>query len=305
MIFQKPLPKDFGAPTALPQTAAQAEDWQEVNRSFWETNPMRYDWRNRIRHPEFSREYYREIDARFFDDAIQYLPWKEIPFDSVIDFDSLARKDVLEIGTGCGSHAQILAERARSFTGIDLTEYAVNSTSKRLETFGLKGTLLQMDAEKMSFPDESFDFVWSWGVIHHSSDTGRILREIRRVLRPGGTAVTMVYHRSVWHYYVFAGFFHGVLMGDLLKTRSIHKTVQRCTDGGLARYYTRAEWRELVDPILEVESIQVCGSKAQLLPLPGGRMKDRIIHGIPDEAGRFFTNDLRLGSFLVSSMRKR
>ena len=305
MFFAKPILSDFADPTALPQTGDQASRWQEANRSFWENNPMRYDWRDRIPHEEFSREYYGEIDRRFFADAIQYIPWKRLPFDSVIDFDTLGTKDVLEIGTGSGSHAQLLAEHARSFTGIDLTEHAVKATQKRLQAFDLEGKLVQMDAENMAFPDESFDFVWSWGVIHHSSDTSRILREIRRVLRPGGRAATMVYHRSLWHYYVFAGFFHGVVLGDLLKTRSLHKTVQRCTDGGLARYYSEEEWRVMVSPILEIESVRICGSKAQLLPIPGGRAKDRVMKSIPDAAGRFLTSDLRLGSFLVSTMRKR
>jgi ubiquinone/menaquinone biosynthesis C-methylase UbiE len=54
-----------------------------------------------------------------------------------------------------------LARHAKSFTGIDLTDYAIKSTSERLKCFGLTGTILQMDAEEMSFSGSSFDFVWS------------------------------------------------------------------------------------------------------------------------------------------------
>src|SRR5205814_7381299 len=119
-------------------------------------------------------------------------------------------------------------------------------------------------------------------VIHHSADTRAILREIHRVLRPGGRAVTMVYHRSLWHYYVFGGFFHGVLRGNLLRTRSLHKTVQACTDGGLARYYSIGEWCRLVADLFDVEDVRVYGSKAQLIPLPGGRFKDIVMSLTPD-----------------------
>src|SRR5206468_2314200 len=129
--------------------------------------------------------------------------------DPLIDFDQLQNKDVLEIGVGNGSHAALLARHSGSFTGIDLTDYAVESTSKRLKCFGLAGIVRQMDAEQMPFADRSFDFVWSWGVIHHSSDTRKILSEIARVLRPGGRAVTMVYHRNWWNYYLFGGLING------------------------------------------------------------------------------------------------
>ena len=61
-------------------------------------------------------------------------------------------------------------------------------TSRRLKLFNIPGKVLQMDAEDMNFADYSFDFIWSWGVIHHSADTRRVLQEMHRVLRRGGTA---------------------------------------------------------------------------------------------------------------------
>ena len=139
------------------------------------------------------------------------MPWKKIPFDPLIDFDSLRDKDVLEIGVGNGSHAQLLAQSAQSFTGIDITDYAVNSTSERMRYFGFNAKIYRMDAEQMKFDDNTFDFVWTWGVVHHSSDTRRVLQEMHRVLKPGGHAITMVYHRSFWNYYIIGGLFRGIL----------------------------------------------------------------------------------------------
>ena len=139
---------------------------------------MRYDWRNSVGYEFGSREYYAEIDQRFLASANEYLPHRGRPFDQLIPYEELPSLDVLEIGIGHGTHAQLLAQTAKSFTGIDLTEAAKASTARRFELMGLNGRIMQMDAEVMSFPDASFDFIWSWGVIHHSADTRRVLGEM-------------------------------------------------------------------------------------------------------------------------------
>jgi SAM-dependent methyltransferase len=301
------VPEGFNSPTALPATEAQAVEWQNANRSWWETHPMRYDFSKGVEVEEFSPEFYKEIDARFFGDAGEYLPAKQIPFDALIDFATLPSQDVLEIGVGMGSHAQLLAERARSYTGIDLTEYAVNSTNTRMRAFGLDKPsvrIARMDAEQMDLPDNSFDLIWSWGVIHHSSNTRRILEEMHRVLRPGGTAVTMVYHRNFWNYYIYSGLFGGVVKGNLFRSGSLHKVRQTEIDGALARFYTVDEWKQVVSEFFTVGDIRIMGSKTELIPLPGGSLKSAILGVVPNAAARFFTNTCGMGTFLVSTLVK-
>ena len=83
---------------------------------------MRYDWNQQLGYEEFSKEFFEEVDRRFFDNAREFMPYKKIPFDPLINFDNLKDADVLEIGVGMGSHASLLAKYSRSFTGIDLTE---------------------------------------------------------------------------------------------------------------------------------------------------------------------------------------
>jgi len=266
---------------------------------------MRYDWEEGIGHPPFSREYYQEIDARFFAATRPFMPWKSVPFDTLIDFEGLARMDVLEIGVGCGTHAQLLATHARSFTGIDLTEFAVQCTSRRMGVFGLDAVIRQMDAEEMDFPDNSFDFVWSWGVIHHSANTRRIVEQIRRVLRPGGRAVIMVYHKNFWNYYVVSGFFRGFLGGQLRHVRSLNALLQQQTDGALARHYTQKEWATLVGDLFTIGYSRVYGMKVELLPIRRGRGKSIIENLIPDRVGRLLTNNGKLGTFLVSELTVR
>jgi ubiquinone/menaquinone biosynthesis C-methylase UbiE len=298
------LPEGFVSPTSLPENAEQASQWQAANRSWWERHPMRYDFKTKVEFQEFTKEFYSEIDRRFFSNAREYMPWRRIPFDPLIDFDSLRHKDVLEIGVGNGSHAQLLAAHAGSFTGIDLTDYAVTSTTERLRCFNLPGKILRMDAEELQFPDKSFDFIWSWGVIHHSSNTRQVLSEIHRVLRPGGKAITMVYHRSFWYYYILGGLFHGIIRGRLFKTRSLHQVTQEMIDGALARYYTIPEWTALVKQFFDLERVLVYGSKAEIVPLPGGAIKSALMACIPNPASRLFTNRLRMGYFLVSALKR-
>jgi SAM-dependent methyltransferase len=111
-------------------------------------------------------------------------------------FPEGAGRDVLEVGVGMGAdHLEWARVRPRRLAGIDLTSRAVEHTSARLALYGLSSELRVGDAETLPFPDNSFDLVYSWGVLHHSPDTPRAVEEVRRVLRPGGSARVMMYHR--------------------------------------------------------------------------------------------------------------
>jgi SAM-dependent methyltransferase len=302
--FKCAAPVGFTGPTALPADNSQRRDWQQLNRNWWEQHPMRYDWEAPIPYPEFSKDFYVEIDRRFFKSVSLYAPWKGLPFDFVIDFDPLKTSDVLEIGCGNGSHGQLLATHSRSYTGIDLTDYAIRSTSTRLSLWGLNGRVLKMDAENLQFPDSSFDFVWSWGVIHHSANTQGILKEISRVLRPGGRAVIMVYYRGYWNYYAM-GALLAIKGGRFPTAHAIHKYKQLGTDGALARFYRMREWERLVSGQFDVKSVRIYGQKEALVFLPRGRLKNVVLGMIPNFFSRFFSTQCRMGSFLVSEIARR
>ena len=301
--FKHGLPPGFTGPTALPADVSQQEAWQQHNRDWWQHHPMRYDRRDPITQPEFSKEFYDEIDRRFFNSVWRYAPWKSLPFDFLVDFSALKTMDVLEIGCGSGSHGQLLATHTKSYTGIDITDYAVKSTSTRMSHWELNGKVLKMDAEQMHFLDNSFDLIWSWGVIHHSANTLEILREMNRVLRPGGRAIVMVYYRGMWGYYA-AGVLCAILRGQFPTPKAIHEAIQFSTDGGLARYYRAREWRRLVSGLFNVKSIQIYGEKDALILLPGGKLKELVLRVIPDSLGRFLITTCRMGRFLVSEIEK-
>jgi ubiquinone/menaquinone biosynthesis C-methylase UbiE len=111
------------------------------------------------------------------------------------DCASAKGKKVLEIGVGLGADHYLFAEAGASLYGIDLTERAIDFTRRRLDLFGKKSTLAAGDAENLNFPDDYFDIVYSWGVLHHSPNTEKAVNEVFRVLKPGGIAKIMVYNK--------------------------------------------------------------------------------------------------------------
>jgi ubiquinone/menaquinone biosynthesis C-methylase UbiE len=110
-------------------------------------------------------------------------------------FDEARGLRVLEIGVGLGADHQKFAEAGADLWGIDLTERAIELTRRRLETFGQVSRLAVGDAENLDFPDETFDRVYSWGVLHHSPNTPKAISEVWRVLKRGGSASIMIYHK--------------------------------------------------------------------------------------------------------------
>jgi SAM-dependent methyltransferase len=102
---------------------------------------------------------------------------------------------VLEIGVGLGADHQRFAAAGADLYGMDLTERAVEHTRRRLAAFGLASNLTVGDAEALDFPDEQFNLIYSWGVLHHTPDTPQAISEVWRVLKPAGVARIMLYHK--------------------------------------------------------------------------------------------------------------
>lgn len=118
------------------------------------------------------------------------------PFiEELAEFDTTAGLRVLEIGVGLGADHCRFAQAGARLAGIDLTPRAVAHTRRRLALFGLDSALAVGDAENLAFPSDTFDVVYSWGVLHHSPDTPRAVSEVHRVLRTGGVAKVMIYHK--------------------------------------------------------------------------------------------------------------
>ena len=162
---------------------------KERVRAFWQENPCGTKFADA---PPGSK--------RFFELVEQHRYTKEWHIPQAANFAQAKNLRVLEIGCGLGTDGAQFAKAGADYTGIDLTEAAVDLSRRRFELTNLKGTFRTADAEQLDFPDDSFDIVYSHGVLHHTPDISRAINEVHRVLRPGGRAVVMLYHRDSYNY---------------------------------------------------------------------------------------------------------
>ena len=109
--------------------------------------------------------------------------------------EEMAGKAVLEIGLGYGSLSQKIAEAGADYTGMDIADGPVRMVNDRLRMAGLPGKAVRGNALAMPFPDGSLDALVSIGCFHHTGNVQKCLDETYRVLRPGGTAVVMLYNK--------------------------------------------------------------------------------------------------------------
>jgi ubiquinone/menaquinone biosynthesis C-methylase UbiE len=117
-------------------------------------------------------------------------------------FADWSGKDVLEAGCGIATDGINFARHGARYTGIDFSDSAVELARRRFALEGVPGQIIQASVTELPLTDESQDLVYSNGVIHHIPDTQGTIDEMYRVLRPGGRALVMVYHRDSLNYHV-------------------------------------------------------------------------------------------------------
>jgi ubiquinone/menaquinone biosynthesis C-methylase UbiE len=206
---------------------------KEQVRQFWNAEPcaMRFTTK-----PVGTREFYDEVEE--FRYRVQ--PWHR----RIAEFDRHWGERVLEIGCGMGTDALQFARGGAQVTVVDLTQSAIDITRKRFAIYGLPLEAHVADAEALPFPDNTFDVVYSFGVLHHTPDTEKALHEAVRVLRPGGRLIVMLYHRRSL---VFG-------LGLLLERDWV-----RMFDGPgnpLGKAYTRKQVRAMIPMKVELESVE-------------------------------------------------
>ena len=193
-------------------------------RDFWtrNVNAERIMGRAVTEPPRGSEAYYQDLAEQRYRSHRHLLPWIAAMTPG---------HTVLEIGSGIGLDSFEMGKRGLDITSVDYTEVALHTFSKRLRGAGAPVRLAVADACRLPFGAAVFDYVFSFGVLHHVADTEQSLHEVYRVLKPGGEARIMLYHR-----------------------RSLNELVHRLTgipfedkdeSCPVVRRYTRAEAREL------------------------------------------------------------
>lgn len=232
---------------------------QDRNRLWWEGLPMTYaDWSGDDRLP-VTDEDFRRIQAYVLREA----PWLRGWFEST-RLDGLR---CLDLGSGSGVFSALLHRRGTSVTAMDLTEAGVGLTRRTAGYFSADIDVVRGDAEAAPFRSASFDFVFSWGVLHHTSDIDRAVCEAGRILRPGGAGLMMVYHRNSIVYYLH-GLFWLIVRGKIFSGYDLEKVQDFYTDGFYHRYLTRAELAEKLSAAgLEATDFDVVQYYKKILPL--------------------------------------
>jgi ubiquinone/menaquinone biosynthesis C-methylase UbiE len=241
-----------------------SEDLKARVHDFWQANPCGAKFAEM---QIGSREFFKAVEQHRYETE-----W-HIP--EVVQFERWRDKSVLEIGCGLGTDAIRFARAGANYTGVDLTERSIELVQRRFDFENLRGHLQTADAENLPFADETFDLVYSHGVLHHTPDTERAINEARRVLKPGGTAMVMLYHKNSYNYRVNImtlrrmgarllafdwgpAFVHGITGEDENRLRELQRIyrsdkskmlsreefLNQNTDGAgnpLARVYTRSE----------------------------------------------------------------
>lgn len=244
-------------------------------------------------------EWYLEAEAYRYG---VYAPW----MPEHMEFYKHEGEKVLEIGAGMGTDLAQFALGGASVTDLDLSLGHLDHARTNFHLRGLKGEFVQGDGETLPFPDNTFDVVYSNGVIHHTPNTSSVIREIRRVLKPGGKAIVMVYAEHSLHYWrqlvyelgLKKGMLRQVSIGEIM---SQHVEISAHDSRPLVKVYTAARLRRMFNTFdsVAITKRQLIGvempAHLKWMPIslasrlmgwnlivkahkPGGRRLDRLAH---------------------------
>jgi ubiquinone/menaquinone biosynthesis C-methylase UbiE len=270
--------------TGMPMARSATQLKQDV-RDFWNADPCG------SRYVGTAKDL--EAHARSRYELEPYIP-------GFAGFSESNGKRVLEIGVGMGADYLEWLRNGAVAVGVDLSQASLQMAQRRCELAGLEYDLRLADAERLPFAANTFDIVYSYGVMHHSPDPAQCLREAQRVLKPGGVLRVMLYHHPsltglmLWLRY---GLFRG---------KSIRESVYSYLESPGTKSFTGNEVSKLLVDFDEVEMRQVFSPGDLLLHRPSSRFQGwfyRIVLALyPRRLVRLLCRSL--GLFLLISARK-
>jgi ubiquinone/menaquinone biosynthesis C-methylase UbiE len=212
-------------------------------------------------------EWFKEVESYRYQ---QYAPWMH----EVMEFSKHSGKKLLELGGGIGTDLSQFARHGALTTDLDLSAGHLSHARENFKQRGLTGEFIHHDAERLPFDDNTFDIVYSNGVIHHTPNTRGVVDEIRRVLRPGGKAIVMVYSENSLHYWRNLVWAIGV-KEEALRSQSMGEIMSRSVERSdnaaarpLVKVYTPARLRNLFEGFEDISIVRrqmVSAEKPRLL----------------------------------------
>lgn len=192
---------------------------------------IRRYWNDRIHDLEMTDEpvgtlaFFDDLDEYRFD-KLRYLP-------GLVDFAGFAGRSVLEVGCGIGTDLVRFAHGGARTTGIDLSSTAIGLARRNFALHGLTPEgLVVGNGECLPVREAAFDVVYAHGVVQYTADPGALIRECHRALKPGGTAMFMVYNRRSW----------------LMALSKVMKVPLEHQDAPGLRLFSAGEFRKLLEP---------------------------------------------------------
>ena len=157
-------------------------------RDFWtrNVNAERLMGREVTGHARGEVDYFRDLERQRYRSHRHLMPW-------ILTMEP--GRAVLEVGSGVGLDSFTMVALGLSVVALDLTEVAVRTARRRYPDGAAQPSFAVADGAHLPFPDASFDYYYAFGVLHHAADTAACVAEAYRVLRPGGQARIMLYHR--------------------------------------------------------------------------------------------------------------
>jgi len=271
--------------TAQPTETIELQSVKDAVRKFWGTLPCGVSHSSE---PTDSHAFFEQTEKHRIE---VHTDWDRPFLEEAIDFKKYTGKTVLEVGVGIGVDSMKWSRAGNRVFGIDYNMPSVEITKARFQDAEAKGTFLNGDAENIPFADNSFDIVYSFGVLHHTPRTENAIREVYRCLKPGGEAIIMLYYKwsaMTWGHIVLG---NGIRQGALWKTKSISELISRYTEWDsqtkenicpLTKVYSKREaakmFRQFKDVRMEIHYLWPghFGPFRRLVPFIPESMKRRL-----------------------------
>jgi ubiquinone/menaquinone biosynthesis C-methylase UbiE len=215
----------------------------------WNTNPC-----GQVEGDKNTLAYFEDVEKERY--RQQY--WQLDHFN----YKGFKNKKVLEIGVGHGTDILQFAKGGAICYGIDITDKHIELVQTNFRLRGYELTVKKSDATKIDFPDNYFDCVYSFGVLHHIPEIEMCISEVHRVLKPSGTFYMALYHKySFGHLFLLLR--KGIMKGKLfsLGYQGMLSLVEKGADGvqikPYVKLYTRKSVRKVLKNKFDVKNVAI------------------------------------------------